>query len=103
MIAAPAAELEARARRLAAALAARGLSATVVAGVSTTGGGASPLSALPTSLVAVTSARHSAAAIEARLRRHRPPVIARIEDDRILLDLRTVGEDEEDAIVAAFP
>jgi seryl-tRNA(Sec) selenium transferase len=44
----------------------------------------------------------SANQIEASLRRASPPVIARIVDDRVLLDLRTVGENEESALERAI-
>jgi L-seryl-tRNA(Ser) seleniumtransferase len=40
--------------------------------------------------------------LEARLRRSSPPVIARIEHDRLLLDLRTVFPEQEDLVLDAF-
>ena len=66
-------------------------------GFSVIGGGSTPDQQLPTCLIVVASARYSAAAVEERLRaeaRDRQ-VIARIEDDRVVLDLRTVFPDEE--------
>jgi seryl-tRNA(Sec) selenium transferase len=36
------------------------------------------------------------------LRRHKPPIIARVEENALLLDLRTVFEDQEDEIARAF-
>jgi L-seryl-tRNA(Ser) seleniumtransferase len=79
-----------------------GLRATVVDGVSTIGGGSAPGSALPTRLVAVEIAGVTAASLEARLRGADPPVIARIQDNRVVLDVRTVMEGEEEAIATAL-
>jgi len=80
------------------------LEADIVAGTSLIGGGSTPAESLPTMLLRIASARHSAAKLEERLRR--PPagvsVIARVENDRLLLDLRTVFPDEEPALAAAL-
>ncbi len=101
MIAMPQDVIAARATALVQSLGkVRELSLELVEGTSTIGGGSAPGSALPTILVAVTISGTSAAALDARLRSHDPPVVARIADDRIVIDLRTVFEDE-DAIVAA--
>jgi L-seryl-tRNA(Ser) seleniumtransferase len=59
-------------------------------GESVIGGGAAPSAVLPTRLIAVTHADLSADELSARLRASDPPVIARVEDGRVLLDLRTV-------------
>ena len=60
---------------------------------------------MPTALLEVRSGTLSARALEERLRRHDPPVISRIERGRVLLDLRTVLEEQDrtiaDALVAA--
>lgn len=76
----------------------------IVPGFSVVGGGSTPGEQLPTCLVAVTSPRHSAAQLEARLRGPSPsiPVIARVEDDRLVLDLRTVFPDQELALASAL-
>ncbi len=71
----------------------------IVDGRSTIGGGTTPGLTLPTRLLAVTRRGCSAAALEAALRRLDPPVIARIERDRLVLDLRTVFEDEDATLV----
>jgi L-seryl-tRNA(Ser) seleniumtransferase len=71
-------------------------------GDSVVGGGSTPGQSLPTKLLALTHARHSAQDLEARLRRHSPPILGRIERERLLLDLRTVFEDQDDAIAQAF-
>jgi L-seryl-tRNA(Ser) seleniumtransferase len=73
----------------------------IVDGVSTIGGGSAPGSALPTALVALAHSSESAAQLERRLREQSPPVIARIENDRVVLDLRTVAP-EDDATLAAL-
>jgi L-seryl-tRNA(Ser) seleniumtransferase len=85
----------ARADALAAALRAAGLTVSVIDGYSTIGGGSAPGSALPTRLVAVTHPTLSPDAFETALRALDPPVIARIEDDSVRLDLRTVGPDDD--------
>jgi L-seryl-tRNA(Ser) seleniumtransferase len=69
-------------------------------GDSVIGGGAAPSAVLPTRLLVVTCEGVGADELAARLRRSDPPVIARVEDDRVLLDLRTVFP-EQDGVVAA--
>lgn len=64
-------------------------------GESASGGGSGPTSRLPTVLISMTHPRLTANQIEAILRRSAPPVIARIVDDQVLLDLRTVAKSEE--------
>jgi len=71
----------------------------LVDGESVIGGGAAPSAVLPTRLIAVTHADLSADELCARLRASAPPVIARVEEGRVLLDLRTVFS-EQDANVA---
>jgi L-seryl-tRNA(Ser) seleniumtransferase len=70
-------------------------------GFSVIGGGSTPDQQLPTQLISIESRRHSAAVLEERLRKPQsgPPVIARIADDRLILDLRTVFADEEDILI----
>jgi L-seryl-tRNA(Ser) seleniumtransferase len=77
-----------------------GLAAELIAGRSVIGGGSTPEQSLPTCLIALGSP--DAAAAEARLRAGEPPVIVRIEDGRLLLDLRTVFADEEEELAAAL-
>ena len=95
--------LEARARRLVKRLKSnRDLRVEAVPGRSVLGGGSTPMQSLPSVLVAVLPpGRLSAGRIQSRLRANEPPVIARIEKDRVLLDLRTVFEREEDSLTAA--
>jgi L-seryl-tRNA(Ser) seleniumtransferase len=77
---------------------------TVHQGFSVIGGGSTPDQQLPTHLIAVSSPRASSSQLEERLRKpdRGTPVIARIEDDRLLLDLRTVFSDEEAALRASL-
>lgn len=67
----------------------------IVDGESVIGGGAAPSAVLPTRLVALTHRQHSAAEVCSRLRQSDPPVIARVEDGRVLLDLRTVFPEQD--------
>jgi L-seryl-tRNA(Ser) seleniumtransferase len=68
-------------------------------GDSKVGGGALPLLSLPSSLVSLSPRKLSAHAMEARLRAYDPPIIARVEKERVLLDVRTI-QDREMKIVA---
>jgi L-seryl-tRNA(Ser) seleniumtransferase len=96
-------EIASRAARLAERIAAvPGCAVQIEDGESVVGGGSMPGQSLPTKLLAVTHARHSAQELEALLRRNSPPIIARIERDRLLLDLRTVFEDQDAEVVTAF-
>jgi L-seryl-tRNA(Ser) seleniumtransferase len=94
-------EIDRRARAVAAALSGvAGLESRTVDGESTIGGGSAPGSALPTRLLAVRRAGMSAAALEAHLRGGTPPIVARIQDDAVVIDLRTVRNDDDRTIVA---
>jgi L-seryl-tRNA(Ser) seleniumtransferase len=89
--------IDTRARMLAAALSGLpGLSCEIVDGMSTIGGGSAPGSRLPTRLLALSAANRTATELARDLRHLEPPIIARIEGDRVVMDLRTVlaGEDE---------
>ena len=74
----------------------------VVESRSVLGGGSAPGTTLPSRAVAVTIAGLSADSILAALRQHRTPIIARVENDRVLLDLRTVAAEQDALIVAAL-
>ena len=73
----------------------------VVDGESLAGGGSTPSQSLPTKLIRIASARYSAAKLEQRLRRAPTgtSVIARVEEDRLVLDLRTVFPGQELALI----
>lgn len=91
-----------------------GVTVEVLPGFSVIGGGSTPDQQLATHLVTIASPRQSAAQIEARLRQAQSgaagtdptqsliPVIARIEDNRLILDLRTVAPEEELALLASM-
>ena len=104
MLHASRAELEARTSALVAALAraAPALEASLVEAESAVGGGASPTVGLPTPAVAVQPGPAGADAFAARLRAASPPVVARVADNRVVVDLRTVSRDEEHLVVAAL-
>ena len=78
------------------------LTATLVPGESAVGGGSGPNVHPPTVLIALTHARLNADEIERKLRLSSPPVIARIADEQVLIDLRTVGLDEEPELLQAL-
>ena len=71
-------------------------------GHSVVGGGSAPETLLPTTLISVTSERMSADEVEKRLRRNWPPVIVRIVEDQVVLDLRTVMPDAEKELIEAL-
>jgi L-seryl-tRNA(Ser) seleniumtransferase len=78
------------------------LSLEVIDGESVIGGGAAPSATLPTRLLAVTCQSLSADELCARLRASDPPVIARVEEGRVLLDLRAVFPEQDQAVIAAL-
>ena len=71
-------------------------------GESTVGGGAGPTSTLPTTLIAITHTEKSAQQIEYELRSLSPPIISRISEGKVLLDLRTVFPDQLPAVLEAL-
>jgi L-seryl-tRNA(Ser) seleniumtransferase len=104
MLGAAAGELARRAEHVADALRARGVEPTLVEAGSAVGGGACPGVELPTTAIGLAGT-DGATALAHRLRAGNPPVVARVRDDTVLLDLRTVEPDEEatlvDCVVAA--
>ena len=97
MIAAPLAEVERRARRWQRRLRRAGLQVELADGRSTVGGGSLPGETLPTKLLALPAAEPDRLA--AALRAGNPPVVARIEEGRLVLDPRTVAPEEEGALL----
>lgn len=71
-------------------------------GSSVIGGGSAPETQLPTTLIAIASPHRSAGELEEKLRLNSPPVIARIIEDRLALDLRTVSPQGEKEILTAL-
>jgi len=99
MLSLTASELEQRARSFIDALPQTELTFELVPGESAIGGGAGPTSTLPTTLIAITHPSKSAQEIEHQLRTSTPPIIARIAEGKVLLDLRTVFDSEIPAII----
>jgi L-seryl-tRNA(Ser) seleniumtransferase len=106
MLAATREEIESRARAFVRRLRRRvdeeSMTVEIVEGASAVGGGSAPTTHPPTALVRVTHASLSASALDEALRRGSPPVVARILDDRVVLDLRTVAEEEEQELMDAL-
>jgi len=105
MLTRPVAELDRQARGLARSL--RRLlgprvQVRVVASVGRVGGGALPQVSLPSRALALAVPPLSPQQLEAHLRRAQPPIIARIEQDTLLLDLRTLLPDDLPALKAAL-
>lgn len=72
-----------------------------MAGESAVGGGAYPDVALPATPVQLPAASLGAAELDVKLRNGDPHVVARIVDNRVTLDLRTVLEAQEASLEAA--
>jgi L-seryl-tRNA(Ser) seleniumtransferase len=73
----------------------------IVDGASLAGGGSTPSESLPSKVIRIASVRYSAAKLEQRLRRAPSgiSVIARVEDARLILDLRTVFPEQEPLLI----
>ena len=103
MLAAPAAAVAARAEALADALRPLdSLAVEIAEDASYAGGGASPLTAIPTPVLRLRSTRYAAAELMRRLRTGDPAVVGRIADEAVVLDLRTVTAAETDALATAI-
>ncbi len=95
-------EIGRRAESLAAQARSSKLDIEIIDGESVIGGGAAPSSVLPTRLLALSCAGLSADELATRLRASDPPIIARVEQGRVLLDLRTVFADQDSALAVAL-
>ena len=107
MIRSTPAEMEERSRNflreLTSSLSMSGLDIEIVDGESLAGGGSTPAQVLRTKIIRVRSERRSASQIEQRLRRGaNSSVIARVENDAVVLDLRTVFAEQEAALAEAL-
>jgi L-seryl-tRNA(Ser) seleniumtransferase len=91
-----------RADALAARVAAPKLKVEILDGESILGGGAAPSSTLPTRVLALSCEGLSADELAGRLRGSEPPIVARVDDGRVLLDLRTVFPEQDAAVAAAL-
>jgi L-seryl-tRNA(Ser) seleniumtransferase len=95
-------EIGARAESIASRVQSGKVKIDIVDGESVIGGGAAPSSVLPTRLLAVMCSGVSADELSERLRASDPPLIARVEEGRVLLDLRTVFPEQDHLIVDAL-
>ncbi|MEO7804813.1 MAG: L-seryl-tRNA(Sec) selenium transferase [Actinomycetota bacterium] len=89
------ADIEQRAVKIVDALGETSAKVVLCDGYSTTGGGSAPTSRIPTVLIEVTHRIKSADNIIRALLDNEPPIVARIENDRVLLDLRTVFDAQD--------
>jgi L-seryl-tRNA(Ser) seleniumtransferase len=96
-------DIQGHAERLASQLQDGNVAATVATarGFSEMGSGSLPTQNLATTLVAITPQRFSVDALAQRLRLHEPPVFARIQNDQVLLDPRTLRDGDDAIIVEA--
>jgi L-seryl-tRNA(Ser) seleniumtransferase len=101
MLSMSAAAIAKRAHALAEACANAGIDVRTQTALSAVGGGAAPSTTLPTTLVLVSPAGVPSSAMERRLRHGNPPVIVRMLDDAVAIDVRTVPPDRDAALLAA--
>jgi len=99
MLSAPAAEVRSRAESIAASLLQRGIGVEVISSEATVGGGAFPTARIPSAALAIAA---DAAATEDRLRHGDLPVIGRLGDGKLHLDLRSVLPSEDGALAQAI-
>ncbi len=102
MILTSGAELRKRVERLAAGIRDGGLDVDIVEAESVVGGGSAPGQTIPGPVLSLSSPGLSANQLEKQLRLHQPPILVRIANDRLSIDLRTVLEGEEEEIAAAL-
>jgi L-seryl-tRNA(Ser) seleniumtransferase len=103
MLALPAEEIRSRALALTSRLeGVERLTLEVQPSASFVGGGAAPDAGIPTWVIAIRGLERSADTLLQELRRNQPPILARISEDRVLLDLRTILPDEETILERAL-
>ncbi|MBE0536083.1 MAG: L-seryl-tRNA(Sec) selenium transferase [Phycisphaerae bacterium] len=104
MLLRPADDIARQAKRIAAQLQKAQLPAEIATapGFSQTGSGSLPTQNMPTTLVTVTPAKMTAETLAARLRSHKTPIFSRIQKAQILLDPRTLREDDEKILTQAL-
>lgn len=95
-------EISDRAENLVSGIGSGQIEAELIDGESLIGGGSAPSSVLPTRLIAITAKKLSANELAARLRRLDPPIIARVEEGRVLFDLRTVFPAQDEVLRQAL-
>lgn len=94
--------IESRAEAVAAAVPKSKLRLEIVDGESVIGGGSAPSAVVPTRLLALTCQDLSADELAGCLRANNPSIIARVEQGRVLLDLRTVFPEQDATLIEAF-
>ncbi len=99
MLTAAADDVRQRAGRIASRLTSAGQSATVEASEATVGGGAFPTARIPSYAIALSG---DAVATEARLRGAVQPIVARVADGRVWLDVRSVPQEQDEAFALAL-
>lgn len=102
MALAPAAAIDSRAARLRAAIPKDDAETALAGGFSATGGGSAPGSAIPTVLVAIRPRWANADRVVRRLLDGSPPIVARIDDDQVIIDLRTVIREQDESVSTAL-
>ena len=102
MLSATADEIESRSRTLIRGLDNPNLSAEIIRGNSAIGGGAAPMVHPESALIVLEHSQRSASELERKLRASKVPVIVRIVDDRVTIDLRTVSESEMKDLASAL-
>lgn len=95
-------DIRKRAEAMANELKGSGLPVEVRDGESVVGGGAAPGAVLPTVLLTIVSESVSSNEMASALRHNDPPVIARVEDDRLVIDLRTVIPEQDEVLLGAL-
>ena len=95
-------EIRKRVEQLVSQLKTDKLRCEITTGESLIGGGSAPSAALPTALIAITHQKLSADELATRLRASHPPIMARVDQGRLLLDLRTVFPEEEPLVLHAI-
>lgn len=75
---------------------------TIIDGFSQMGSGSLPAQGLATKLVAVNSNKTGATALAKQLRRYNPAIFARIQNDQVLIDPRTIRDDEDEVVIKAL-
>jgi L-seryl-tRNA(Ser) seleniumtransferase len=98
MMQVPKSEITKRAEILISQINSAKIVAELIDGDSLIGGGSAPSAVLPTTLIALTSSGLSAKELATRMRTFNPPVIARVEEGRVLLDLRTVFPAQDEVL-----
>ena len=94
-------ELQTRAKAVIRKLKASGITAELKSGASMVGGGTLPEQSLPAALISIRL-EGSVETFSRRLRLSQPPLVARVENDRILIDMRTVFPGQDSLLVSVI-